>query len=601
MTQLIELVTDVKASTCVDPNVTVSQLVLWFNQSTTCHGPPHVARNRGNGFSVLWAIATTILTASLGFASVEYFISFFHRDVRSQTTAMAAQIGGLQLPTVVICNRAYFSRAKLEAYEINRNTTSYLMLVAGTPSLARLGLLDTPEGRQMLADAHQDLQRILRHNNMTMSELITAVSYTWDTTSYLMLVAGTPSLARLGLLDTPEGRQMLADAHQDLQRILRHNNMTMSELITAVSYTCEDLVHKCGQGAMEEDQEKCCRKFTPVSTNSGLCFSRVAGASDRQAIVGEYMGLVFYMKLRKDDIPVVTPSILQVSRLVKSGIQVTVTSNLTYLGMVVTGQGTILTPGSLTSIQISLTKINSQGLKTLLDIKEPECVPSYHLDYHKDRSSFLATTINCFDGALTRCFRRVCGCRFYSEDQGEGLMEKMCTPQEVIKCYNQLIAQVGKLSQVPTFSNLDVSDDQDKLTKANRCLSAGEFSYRKCKPVCDELSYSYTASTNPIRATLLDELNNNFLVDNESTLSAVTVYYPHLAYTCVKFWREDIGQLIGDLGGYMGLFLGCSIISVLEFVTFLVALVCLMCWRLYLRFIISKEFWCRDYGSKVKD
>ncbi|KAG7177896.1 Acid-sensing ion channel 4-A-like 1, partial [Homarus americanus] len=498
-------------------NVTVSQLVLWFNQSTTCHGPPHVARNRGNGFSVLWAIATTILTASLGFASVEYFISFFHRDVRSQTTAMAAQIGGLQLPTVVICNRAYFSRAKLEAYEINRNTTSYLMLVAGTPSLARLGLLDTPEGRQMLADAHQDLQRILRHNNMT-----------------------------------------------------------MSELITAVSYTCEDLVHKCGQGAMEEDQEKCCRKFTPVSTNSGLCFSRVAGASDRQAIVGEYMGLVFYMKLRKDDIPVVTPSILQVSRLVKSGIQVTVTSNLTYLGMVVTGQGTILTPGSLTSIQISLTKINSQGLKTLLDIKEPECVPSYHLDYHKDRSSFLATTINCFDGALTRCFRRVCGCRFYSEDQGEGLMEKMCTPQEVIKCYNQLIAQVGKLSQVPTFSNLDVSDDQDKLTKANR-------SYRKCKPVCDELSYSYTASTNPIRATLLDELNNNFLVDNESTLSAVTVYYPHLAYTCVKFWREDIGQLIGDLGGYMGLFLGCSIISVLEFVTFLVALVCLMCWRLYLR------------------
>lgn len=52
-----------------------------------------------------------------------------------------------------------------------------------------------------------------------------------------------------------------------------------------------------------------------------------------------------------------TPEIIDVTQLVKAGMQITVASNLSFPGFLVLGQGTLLTPNEMTSFRVTLTQV----------------------------------------------------------------------------------------------------------------------------------------------------------------------------------------------------------------------------------------------------
>ncbi|MPC44930.1 hypothetical protein E2C01_038612 [Portunus trituberculatus] len=205
-----------------------------FSKLTTCHGPAHVIRNRGTCFGWMWGVITFVLCICLMTIQVELLITFFKREIQTQTTLETAKISGLPLPSIIICNRGFFSKAKMKG-------------------------------------------------------------------------------------------------------------------------DCEDIILRCFY--MDTfNATQCCEEFRPIPTVTGLCFDRHQ-KTDQQTSSGELNGFGMFAKLPADDLMEFVPEMIDMTKLIKVGIQVTVTSNMSYPGYLVMGQGSILTPHELTSLRISLTEL----------------------------------------------------------------------------------------------------------------------------------------------------------------------------------------------------------------------------------------------------
>ncbi|XP_050721918.1 uncharacterized protein LOC127001433 [Eriocheir sinensis] len=351
--------------------------LMTFNKLTTCHGPRHVLRNRGTCFGILWATVTLLLFVGLIVICLMLIEGFFQRDVQSQTTMVMAQVTGLPLPSLIVCNRGFFSKQKMESILVNAT--------------------------------------------------------------------------------------------------------------------------------------RCCEEFQPVKTMSGLCFQRIAGPNDRQAMVGEYSGFSIYTRLFKYDLMKFTPEMIDVTQLVKAGVQVTVTSNLTFPGFMVLGQGTILTANELTSISISLTQVDRTQVKTYIDVSEPSCVNAETLDFNKDIDSFLSTSVSCSDGGYMKCYTHICDCYSYSYTMRTNEQTKICSINETITCNMHLVNEISKKFRL-NFTVGQYDFDENLSNRIRSCLTQAMDS---CKPVCVELTYSHDSEVSPLRTELLRSLYSDFGLDEE--------------------------------------------------------------------------------------
>ncbi|KAL7641265.1 UNVERIFIED_CONTAM: hypothetical protein RMT77_008403 [Armadillidium vulgare] len=95
-----------------------------------------------------------------------------------QTTIRDADKTGLLLPSVVICNRAFFSKRKLQDLNISPRVSSYMYLILGSPFYARPELFEKKKNLQVLLDAESELQWTLNHLNRTLIQLVQDISYT---------------------------------------------------------------------------------------------------------------------------------------------------------------------------------------------------------------------------------------------------------------------------------------------------------------------------------------------------------------------------------------------------------------------------------------
>ncbi|XP_050722982.1 uncharacterized protein LOC127001823 [Eriocheir sinensis] len=95
---------------------------------------------------------------------------------------------------------------------------------------------------------------------------------------------------------------MVERANSDLQHILRDRHISIEQLIAKISYNCTELLLQCSLAGILVNATRCCEEFQPVKTMSGLCFQRIAGPNDRQAMVGEYSGFSIYTRLFKYDL-----------------------------------------------------------------------------------------------------------------------------------------------------------------------------------------------------------------------------------------------------------------------------------------------------------
>ncbi|KAK4291665.1 hypothetical protein Pmani_035522 [Petrolisthes manimaculis] len=490
-------------------------IILGFMGMTTLHGPAHMVRHLGTWPGYLWGVITFTFWIGLSWNCAIEYQNFFSREIHTQSSTGQVGARGLQLPSFVICNRGFFSKAKIEALGMESSTVTYLIGLSINPSLVNTKILSTSMGHDFIRSEDIKLHQVME----------------------------------------------------------KHNFNNISSLITAMSYSCEDLVLKCAHGIVSTDGNKCCQSLKPVATTSGLCFAMLPDKNFYQNLAGEYKGYILFLSLPQDDVPGnnifpdIDGELIDKTFVAKTDIQLTVMNNLTYPSLLVTGQGSLITKDSLNSIRVTLSEIDKSGMKTAIDINLPECSRPENLDPTRPTTRLLSTVTNCLDGALVKCFYKMCQCFIYGFSYSFKDHEKMqmCSLNKTVQCITNLYEQLSEMSDLDTFTEFSPFPNLTLATMARKCLGT---ELRKCQHLCHELRYSYTNSMSPMRPAYKDEVSQDLIQDTNyrnSSLALVTVYYSSNLYTKVKIYRLAFGHLMSNLGGHMGLFLGCSIITAMEF------------------------------------
>ncbi|KAK8375788.1 hypothetical protein O3P69_008497 [Scylla paramamosain] len=475
----------------------VREMVRFMSLASTGHGLKHTWRQRGTYLGYFWFVITAALIVSLNYAIVLHTIEFASREVQSQSS-LDVSPSGLQLPSIVFCNRDFFSKAKLEELNITKRFTSYLMAMAGLPVILR------PQ-----------------------------------------------------VYTTEEGRAFLNGSRHALQALLQKRNETFTQLIDFLSLKCEEFMLQCRFRNFTMGPEDCCKMAVPATTMLGHCYVLYTGSTIKQTLSGENNGLTFLLRDISDQRPEFDASIVDILAMAKTGLQVTLISNITIPMWRVLGEGSIIRPGTVTAIRVFLTQIDRTRLKRILDVDEPSCVTMSYLKNTANSTQRLRSSANCSMMKAYRCISAFCSnCTFpsyrdFEEDGGKNL----CDVPTSHNCYN-------------AFKKLtNESRSQDPVLEAarERCT---EIYRRNCLPVCEEDTFSSKTRVHDLPPILLHKIRKRMKINVDNNASVVSVYYPSFLHSRLILSRTTIRDYLDDLGGSMGLILGASIITLLESILF---------------------------------
>ncbi|KAK8384611.1 hypothetical protein O3P69_014287 [Scylla paramamosain] len=488
---------------------TVAEMTDLMCQEATAHGIGHTWNNRHNFLGLFWLLVTLALFSFLLYVAAVLCMDFWSREPQSQTTVKLLQGGGLQLPSVVICNRAFFSRRKLEAFNISSHLTQYLIAVSGSSFIIREDFLKTQKA------------------------------------------------------DT-----FMQESHAELLRVMTNHGLDFVQLIETISYRCDEVLLMCVVGTQRHNATECCKKFVPTPTLSGLCHTYFSSATDTQNAEGEYMGVSFYVNITEGDWPDIDPSIVDVSQMVKMGIQVTLMSNLTHPALLVLGKGVVLPPGVYTSASVSLTElqVRDTGLKTEIDLSETQCVPLDQVNYLTDLEGFFSVEQNCDLGAARMCINQFYNCTNYA-------MNTRMSHNHLPPC--QLVDHLHLHWLLLRVLGLDTRKDNKEHVRSSNASLPEEHTNCiknervKCRRLCARHDFTYTTNHLPIPSSLYQHLRDQFSLSNGSEVAIVAAFYPDLRYTEVKIWRKNVANLLSSLGGYTGVFLGCSFVTFMELLVYI--------------------------------
>lgn len=134
-----------------------------------------------------------------------------------------------------------------------------------------------------------------------------------------------------------------------------------------------------------------------------------------------------------------------------------------------------------------------------------------------------------------------CNCSYYST----GI--DACTLYDLVTCVLPSGRQIGLLQ----------SFQPDQCS--NRCL-----------PLCTESKYNVKVTQMPLAEEAVNQYNTRFNMSaNSQSYTKLIVYYENLRFTSTsQLPAISTGQMFSNFGGLMGLFLGASLISLLEWLEF---------------------------------
>ncbi|XP_069163297.1 uncharacterized protein [Procambarus clarkii] len=248
-----------------------------------------------------------------------------------------------------------------------------------------------------------------------------------------------------------------------------------------------------------------------MPTNMGKCITYYAAADHNQIVMGESLGLSLFVNVTPDDYPEIDPKILDVSKMTKTGLQVSVMSNLTHPSHVVLGQGIPILPRAYTAIQVSLTVVVDAGIKTVVDWSETECVPSNEVNYKLNEDVFLNTEPNCEVGASNFCIKQVCNCSYYGRLLNSNDSWKPCSLNTNFQ-YFSAVFNVMKYDP-PYRVHGNVAHEGEKLneTLVLQCLGKA---YRRCQRPCTLSDYTYTSTNLAIPDYQYQAMRQQFSLQN---------------------------------------------------------------------------------------
>ncbi|KAK4307696.1 hypothetical protein Pmani_020563 [Petrolisthes manimaculis] len=422
-------------------------LIGFISQESTLHGIGHAWNNRRNLLGVFWLLITLTLISVLVYVVADLVVDFSTREIQSQTTVRVPEGGafrgeGLQLPSTILCNHAFFSRRKVKA----------------VPTVTNISHPPYP--------TH------------------TAMNISTGLTNYLMGIVNSCYNMRPEVFTTEEGQDYLSRSHSQLLSLMgRQGLSSFSQLVDALSYTCEELILSCWLMGHNISGRECCQYyFVSVPSVNGKCYTFYTSPAEVQVVEGYLMGFSLIVQLRPDDFPEIDPAVLNPARM-SVGMDVTFTNNITHPTSTAFMKNDLLLPKYIITMDTSLTVIRDKGLKTWLDWWADECVTVGKVNYASDRESFFMTDANCGVGVMRQCLARLCNCTSYGfdYDMGSSDIERLnyhlppCSATETLHCLGTVVAAMNHTLPSPAFTEAFPIDaaDETETKLAESCVAEG--------------------------------------------------------------------------------------------------------------------------------
>ncbi len=138
----------------------------------------------------------------------------------------------------------------------------------------------------------------------------------------------------------------------------------------------------------------------------------------------------------------------------------------------------------------------------------------------------------------------------------------LCIEQVIIKkcnCHSQLLGSLQDCDQTDCVDNLIFNYTSQKLHIPNNCLE-------KCKPECDLNRFKIAQNHISIISDEYKAIYNITANDMDKSVY-INVYYSDLKYTIMKqIPKMSLIDLISNLGGLLGLFVGISFLTFIEII-----------------------------------
>ncbi|TKR93991.1 hypothetical protein L596_008347 [Steinernema carpocapsae] len=489
----------------------ISRETEHFVGITTVHGPLRVYRGKGY-YRYLWALALTCCVGLFLYQFSSIFQNFVGKPTVSQVPFFCFLYSprrGTSVPTVTICN--YNPVRKSYIKEINstgEHKGKFTQVV-----------LD------YIIQSYADVQTIVEN--------------------------GQDALLWEGDIAFNDYKESMGE------------NYTINDFFQSAGFDCEDIFKMC---SFAGKQFRCCDFAKPTLTDMGKCFRLDLGNAQKewlrmqtQAGVGNGLQIIADFH-REEEIGVgndrgLLPLFMNEF---ENGFRYFVHTRETipYLAT----EGISVSPGARVYSAISSQKnsgafIGSSCLSFKRELRAPgrelvgNCTNEWPPNY-KTTVPYSAT--NCRALCRAAFFNSKCGCAPFIYNLGKKY--DVCTPYDIFSCINK---------------EFNIKDDPDGYTK----LKLPQCS--ECKVECESWLYhtynSYGQGFSVGALKWLQKKNANWTAPHvKSNFVAINIFFRDMSFTqYMQVQSVSLTQTFSDIGGNMGMFMGMSLLSIIEVVIWL--------------------------------
>ncbi|CAG0922109.1 unnamed protein product [Notodromas monacha] len=376
--------------------------------------------------------------------------------------------------------------------------------------------------------------------------------------AYLLLGFGAGAYVRQ---DFAESKELHEPMKLWLDEILAAKNTTYKGLVMDLALRCEDVILQCSYDGKELSRDECCETVfpKPAITSHGPCLSS-HGNVHMQKIFGRKGGITFILKT--DDYSMGLDSRLLTDAGDVYGYSVTVTHPATVPSTLTTTANKGAPAGMKTSMELTKTVEDWSGLvmpsfrgqpKVCVDLSSQVSV----LEYSKIIEEYSEWRGNCLLRKLFELSESSCRCRLIDDPRIDNNSVRICEPQDIINC------SLPQLYEDPT--ELPTMFEMLKI----RGRGAETFSAH-CLPLCREISFKSTMSYELLSRKFISDMKTKHDLSDEDEILIIKLFFTDTNYNTIVHKSYTLLDCFGTIGGYMGLLLGASMISVVETTFFIV-------------------------------
>ncbi|XP_046631250.1 uncharacterized protein LOC124311039 isoform X2 [Daphnia pulicaria] len=365
------------------------------------------------------------------------------------------------------------------------------------------------------------------------------------------------ALQEMGINNTMASYLALALSHllasraimEDMEKQTRLNNefrrltqnLTTKEIFDRTTLGCEDIILGCTHDRILYSGKDCCTKFFGnrrfVTNLATICVSTHFQPLLEEIFDTQIYGFTVYLKTNVVGRFEFDSTIISSNVASRRGIIYAVSDSITAVNPTISTFGRYIDPGTWTSVSISLTRTDNTELQKGL-LSTHSCVSPDSPDHlYLVPNHNVYSQRNCVFSATRTILEAKLNCSLFRFNRMGPL--ETCYPNVMIDVHS------------PELAN----EIKQKI--------------QECPEDCISDNYHVSSSTTHLDLGDHDDMHSNEKHNDHILHSALQFYYSSFSFTVIKNHPESLVKWLSDVGGNMSLYLGASLVTLLEMIVLL--------------------------------